>query len=216
LLGGREFRSLEHLNEVTAWWLENVADVRVHGQTRRRPIDLHAEELPHLIPLPAQPYDVAEVVYRTVDEEGFVPYGNNRYSVPWSATRPGQLLPIKITEDTVIIYGPHLEEIARHPRFPATVTHEKSRLPAHRPPRDQQQRRELLKQRYQQLGEGSGQVPGRPAAKSAQWLATSREGAGPAGHVSHGRLPSGPGACRPLRRLLAECHAADPGRASPT
>jgi hypothetical protein len=24
LLGGREFRSLEHLNEVTAWWLENV------------------------------------------------------------------------------------------------------------------------------------------------------------------------------------------------
>ena len=24
MLGGREFRSLEHLNEVTAWWLENV------------------------------------------------------------------------------------------------------------------------------------------------------------------------------------------------
>lgn len=155
LLGGREFRSLEHLNEVTAWWLENVADVRVHGQTRRRPIDLHAEELPHLIPLPAQPYDVAEVVYRTVDEEGYVPYGSNRYSVPWSATRPGQLLPIKITEDTIIIYGPHLEEIARHARFPATVTHEKSRLPAHRPPRDQQQRRELLKQRYQQVGEAA-------------------------------------------------------------
>jgi transposase len=155
LLGGREFRSLEHLNEVTAWWLENVADVRVHAQTRRRPIDLHAEELPHLISLPAQPYDVAEVVYRTVDEEGYVPYGSNRYSVPWSATRPGQLLPIKITEDTVIIYGPHLEEIARHARFPATVTHEKSRLAAHRPPRDQQRRRELLKQRYQQLGEGA-------------------------------------------------------------
>ena len=53
LLGGRDFRSLEHLNEVTAWWLENVANVRVHGQTRRRPLDLHAEELPHLIPLPS-------------------------------------------------------------------------------------------------------------------------------------------------------------------
>ncbi len=152
LLGGREFRSLEHLNEVTAWWLENVADVRLHGQTRRRPIDLHAEERPHLIPLPAQPYEVAEVVYRTVDEEGFVAYGSNRYSVPWSATRPGQLLPIKITEDAVIIYGPHLEELARHLRFPATMTHQKSRVPAHRPPRDQQQRRELLKQRYLQLG----------------------------------------------------------------
>jgi transposase len=156
LLGGREFRSLEHLNEVTAWWLENVADVRVHGQTRRRPVDLHAEELPHLIPLPEQPYEVAEVVYRTVDEEGFVAYGQNRYSVPWSATRPGQLLPVKITEQTVIIYGPHLEELARHARYPATVTHQDRQLPAHRPPRDQQRRRELLQQRYAQLGEGAG------------------------------------------------------------
>jgi len=31
---------------VTAWWLAEVADVRVHRQTRRRPIDMHAEELP--------------------------------------------------------------------------------------------------------------------------------------------------------------------------
>jgi transposase len=156
LLGGRDFRSLEHLNEVTAWWLENVADVRVHGQTRRRPLDLHAEELPHLIPLPERPYDVAEVVYRTVDEEGFVAYGQNRYSVPWSATRPGQLLPVKITADTVLIYGVHLEALARHPRFPSTVTHQDHQLPAHRPPRDQHLRRALLKQRYAQLGEGAG------------------------------------------------------------
>jgi len=68
----------------------------VHGQTRRRPLDLHAEELPHLIPLPERPYEVADVVYRTVDEEGFVTYGQNLYFVPWSATRPGQLLPVKI------------------------------------------------------------------------------------------------------------------------
>jgi hypothetical protein len=95
-------------------------------------------------------------VYRTVDEEGFVAYGQNRYSVPWSATRPGQLLPVKITAETVIIYGAHLEELARHARFPATVTHQDCQLAAHRPPRDQQRRRELLKQRYTQLGEGAG------------------------------------------------------------
>ena len=53
LLNGRTFRTLEHLNEVTAWWLTNVADVRVHRETRQRPIDRHAEERPHLIPLPA-------------------------------------------------------------------------------------------------------------------------------------------------------------------
>ena len=33
LLNGRSFRSLEHSNEVTRWWLANVADVRIHRTT---------------------------------------------------------------------------------------------------------------------------------------------------------------------------------------
>ncbi len=37
LLNGRTFRTLAHLNEVTAWWLAKVADVRVHARPRRRP-----------------------------------------------------------------------------------------------------------------------------------------------------------------------------------
>jgi hypothetical protein len=44
LLGGRTFRGLSHLNETTAWWLAEVADVRVHRQTKARPIDRHTEE----------------------------------------------------------------------------------------------------------------------------------------------------------------------------
>jgi transposase len=59
LLNGRTFRTLDHLNEVTAWWLANVADVQVHRETSQRPIERYAEERPHLIPLPAQPYDTA-------------------------------------------------------------------------------------------------------------------------------------------------------------
>ena len=140
LLSGREFRSLEHLNEVAAWWLKEVADVREHRQTRRRPIDLHAEELPHLIPLPERPYEVAEVVYRTVDAEGFIPYGNNRYSVPWHYL--GQVLPVRITDEAVAVYSPRLELLARHVRFPATERHRQSRQPEHLPPRDLARRRE--------------------------------------------------------------------------
>ncbi len=83
LLNGREFRSLEHLNEVTVQWLAEVADVRVHRETKRRPLDLHAEELPYLIPIPEKPYDTAEVVYRAVNAEGMVAYRQNFYSVPW-------------------------------------------------------------------------------------------------------------------------------------
>ena len=83
LLGGRTFRGLAHLNETAAWWLAEVADVRVHRQTKARPVDRHAEERPHLVPLPARPFDASEVVYRTVDAEGFVVYRQNFYAAPW-------------------------------------------------------------------------------------------------------------------------------------
>jgi len=150
LLNGREFRSLEHLNEVTAWWLAEVADVRVHRQTRRRPIDLFAEEQPHLIPLPQRPYEVAEVVYRFVDGEGFVSYAQNRYSAPWRYI--GQVLPVRITQEEVTIYGPRLEPLVRHQRFGPTVRHQQRRLAEHLPPRDLAQRREALRERFAQLG----------------------------------------------------------------
>ena len=150
LLRGREFRSLEHLNEVTAWWLKEVADVRTHRQTQRRPIDLHAEELPHLIPLPERPYEIAEVVYRDVDAEGFVAYGQNRYSAPWQYI--GQVLPVRITDEEVAIYSPHLDLLVRHGRFLPTERHQKRRLPEHLPPRDVAQRREALRERFAQLG----------------------------------------------------------------
>ena len=45
LLNGRTFQSLEHLNEVTRWWLEHVSDVHLHRTTGQRPIDRHAEEV---------------------------------------------------------------------------------------------------------------------------------------------------------------------------
>ena len=70
LFNGRTFSSLDHLNEITAWWLAHVADVRELREAKKTPLQLHEEELPHLIPLPAQAYDVSPVVYRTVNVEG--------------------------------------------------------------------------------------------------------------------------------------------------
>jgi hypothetical protein len=152
LLGGRTFRSLEHLNEVTAWWLAEVADVRVHATTKQRPVDRHAEERPHLIALPPTAYEVAELVYRSVDAEGYVSHGQNRYSVPWDKTYPGVVLPVKITEDQIVIYSQQIAELVRHRRFPAGVTHQKSQLREHLPPRDLAERRALLQEQFQKLG----------------------------------------------------------------
>ena len=151
LLNGRTFRTLEHLNEVTAWWLAEVADVRVHRETKQTPRALHQHEQPHLIPLPARPYDVAPVVYRTVNAEGFITYRQNAYSVPWRHI--GQVLPVRVTETEVIIYGPHVEEIARHPLWPRTATGQRSLQSAHRPAEDARQRQAQLQERYAELGD---------------------------------------------------------------
>jgi hypothetical protein len=93
------------------------------------------------------------MVYRTVDVEGFVSWRGNRYSVPWQTTRPGQMLPVKITEDELIVYGTQIDEIARHTLFPVTVTGQKREEKSHRPPRDQQRRQEALQQRFHELGD---------------------------------------------------------------
>jgi len=151
LLNARTFSSFDHLNEVTAWWLENISDAHVHRETKRRPIDLYQEELPFLLPLPAQPYDSAEVLYRVVNVEGYVAYRQNFYSVPWQ--RIGDLLPVRITENELIVYGPDILEIARHERFPNSVNGQRRTDKHHLPGSDVQHRHELLRQRFEEFGD---------------------------------------------------------------
>jgi transposase len=150
LLNGRTFRGLGHLNEVTAWWLQNVADVRVHRETRQRPIDRHAEERPHLIALPQTPYDVATVAYRVVNVEGFVAYQQNYYSVPFRHI--GQALAVRVTEAELVVYGPHLEEVARHRLLPRGVAGQRCEHRSHRPSSDPRQHEAALRERYAELG----------------------------------------------------------------
>ena len=150
LLNGRTFTSLEHLNEVTAQWLAHTADMRFHQEIKGRPIDRFQEEKPHLLSLPAQPYDTAQVLYRTVNSEGHVLYRQNFYSVPWQ--RIGELLPVRITEKELIVYGPNVREVARHPLYASGIIGEKHSLPEHSPGRDHHQKYELLKQRFAEFG----------------------------------------------------------------
>ncbi len=150
LLNGRTFRDLAHLNEVTARWLTEVADVQVHRETKQRPIDRYAEERTHLVPLPRQAYDTAQVVYRIVDVEGFVRYQQNHYSVPWRYI--GQALPLRISEAEVIIYSPAVVEIARHRLFGRGVNQQRSLDRAHRPYDNAAEQLTLLRERFGELG----------------------------------------------------------------
>jgi transposase len=150
LLNGRSFRSLEHLNEVTKWWLANVADVRLHRSIQKRPLDAHAEELPHLLPLPKHDYDTARVVYRIVDVEGMIQYASNQYSAPWRLV--GELLPVRVTETELFIYDRRIQQLARHPLF-FGQTGQRRVDPNHRPPRDHAEQLAVLRQRFAELGE---------------------------------------------------------------
>ena len=151
LLNGRTFRSLAHLNEVTATWLTDVADVRIHRETQQSPRERHALELPHLIPLPTAAYEVAAVEYRTVTVEGFVVWRQNQYSVPWRYL--GQILPVRVMEDELIVYSPQLQEVARHRRLPRTASGQQSLQPDHHPTPDVAPRSVWLRERYAELGE---------------------------------------------------------------
>jgi hypothetical protein len=150
LLNGREFRGLEHLHELTASWLEKVADTRLHRELQKTPRDAHAEERPHLLPLPARPDDTALVVYRVVDAEGCVGYERNRYSVPWQLV--GQLLPVRVQERELVVYDGDFREIARHPLFPRDQKGQRCVAPSHRPS-EAKQPREDFRQRFVALGE---------------------------------------------------------------
>jgi hypothetical protein len=107
-----------------------------------------------LIPLPEQPYDTAEVVYRTVNAEGMVSYRQNFYSVPWRYL--GQVLPLRITAEELIVYGPDLEVLARHGLLSRSVAGQRSELAEHRPQEDSKQREAHLRTRYAELGPAAG------------------------------------------------------------
>jgi hypothetical protein len=153
LLNGRSFSTLEHLNQIAAAWLANTADLRVHRETGKRPVDAHAQERGHLLPLPAGAYDTARIVYRVVDVEGMVSYERNLYSTPWRLV--GRLLPVRVTENELFVYDPaSLEQVACHP----LVTRQKGERvtdPAHRPSRSPQEQEEALRQRFGELGEAA-------------------------------------------------------------
>jgi transposase len=150
LLNGRTFRSLEHLNELTAWWLETVADVRLHRELQKTPREAHAEERPYLLPPPERPYDTALVVYRVVDAEGYIGYERNGYSVPWQLV--GQMLAIRVGECELIVYDSQFREIARHALWPRDQKGQRRTEPAHRPS-EARPAQEDLRQRFVALGE---------------------------------------------------------------
>jgi hypothetical protein len=76
------FDDLDDLNRHAVWWCEQVANVRVHGSTRERPVDRLERERPLMLPLPWLRPEPSQSFGRKVGSDFCVAVDTNRYSVP--------------------------------------------------------------------------------------------------------------------------------------
>jgi transposase len=112
-LNGLEIPGFAAVNPAALQWLRSVANVRIHGETRRKPIEMFEQEKPRLKPLPVLAYDVAALKAVTATSRCRVVFETNRYSIPHLYA--GQKLTLKIYPERLCIF--HNEKlIATHSR----------------------------------------------------------------------------------------------------
>jgi transposase len=112
-LAGLDIADFRLLAPAVTHWLDTVANVRVHGETRTPPVELWHSEKPYLHPLPLQPYDIATVSQVRASRQFRITLDTNRYSVP--AHLAGQALTLKTYPDRLCLYHHH-HLVARHTR----------------------------------------------------------------------------------------------------
>ncbi len=113
LLNGLEIPDFKIMEPTCKHWLDTVANVRTHGETGQKPAEMYALELPHLYPLPSEPYDIGVVKQVRASRQYRVVIDTNAYTVP--AQLAGVALTAKLYPDRICFY--HEDKlIARHVR----------------------------------------------------------------------------------------------------
>src|SRR5215469_13061832 len=107
----REFTDLYDVNRQARQWLAEVANQRVHRETRERPLDRFQPQA--LRPLPIIPYDYRDSSEALVHKDLRLPFDGNRYCVPHRYV--GRRLTIKADSSSVTIYD-RVNEIVSYPR----------------------------------------------------------------------------------------------------
>jgi transposase len=110
-LRGLELTEFSAIQAAAQVWLDTIANVRLHGETHRRPVDLFQEErLQHLNP---NAYDVARTTTTRASSQFRITLDTNHYSVPCAYAH--RRLTVKLYPDRVAIYF-DTQLIARHTR----------------------------------------------------------------------------------------------------
>jgi transposase len=112
-LSGLELPIFDAINPAAKIWLDTIANVRIHGETKRLPLEMFEEEKASLLPLPPYPYDIGSIKEVRASTQFRVTVDTNHYSVP--AEYAGAKLTLKTYPDRICIYHEG-KLIARHLR----------------------------------------------------------------------------------------------------
>jgi transposase len=112
-LAGLEIPDFAAIHPAVKNWLDTVANVRIHGETREKPVARFEKERPYLNPLPRHRFDIATVSQVRASRQFRVVVDTNRYSVP--AEYAGRSLTLKTYPDRICLYSDN-KLIARHAR----------------------------------------------------------------------------------------------------
>jgi transposase len=107
----REFTDLHDVNRQVRQWLSEVANQRVHRETRERPAERFQPEA--LRPLPIIPYDYRDTREVLVHKDLRLQFDGNKYCVPHRYV--GQRLTVKADSSAVTIYE-RVNEVVSYPR----------------------------------------------------------------------------------------------------
>lgn len=94
-------------------WRDTIANVRIHGETHQKPIDLFPEDKSALQSLPAHAYDAATTRQIRASRQFRIAVDANKYSVP--AEYAGKRLTLKTYPDRLCVYASN-QLVARHIR----------------------------------------------------------------------------------------------------
>jgi transposase len=131
-LAGREPAPIDELNRKLRAWCTDVAGRRVHGTTKRRPLEeFQRVEQAALRRLPRVPYDLAVWKRATLYRDCYLVFEGSYYSAPYRLV--GQTLWIRGGARTVELFAADHQRVATHDR--ATQPGERQTVLAHLPPR---------------------------------------------------------------------------------
>ncbi len=113
---GTKFEGLEDINQKALFWLNTIANIRVHGTTREVPFERLKKEKESLLLLKDRLYDTSCVEPRKASSDCRVSYEGNRYTVPYQYRRRN--LTIRADKERIKIYADNPQEpVAIHSLF---------------------------------------------------------------------------------------------------